>query len=67
MNTPVSHSDPAEILGVWIRPTPDAMSGHLIVNIDANDEATWLIAACGVRLDEARAVFCESADLDGLG
>lgn len=67
MSDSVAYSDPEEILGAWIRSAPDAMSGHLIVNIDADVETTWLIAACGIRFDEGQAVFCESADLDGIG
>lgn len=59
MTYPVSHSDPAEILGTWIRPAPDAMSGHLIVSLDADEHTTWLLAACHIRFDAEQAEFCE--------
>ncbi|NUM44826.1 MAG: hypothetical protein HUU38_08960 [Anaerolineales bacterium] len=64
---PVEHSDPEEILGAWIRPNAEAMSGHLVVRMDANIEATWLITACGIRFAAAPAEFCESSEHEGLG
>ncbi|MCB9135134.1 MAG: hypothetical protein H6636_06895 [Anaerolineales bacterium] len=64
---PVEYSDPEEILGEWIRPRAEAMSGHLVVRMDADIEATWLIAACSIRFDAAQAEFCESKSYEDLG